>query len=448
MTGDEAPRLGRGAGPGATAPMRIVHLGLGAFHRAHQAWYTARAADAADWGIAAFTGRSSRTATLMAEQDCVYTLVERTPDGDRCEAVGSIVHASPGDEVESFAAAVANPAVAVLTLTVTEAGYRLDAGGEPDMRDPEVRGDAAVLRSLARGEAAPTARPRTALGRVLWALDRRHRAGAPPLAVVPCDNLPDNGATVQRALELLADEVAPGRAEAVRRTAAFVSTSVDRITPRTGPADIAAVTAATGRHDAVPVVTEPFSDWVLCGEFPSGRPAWETAGARFTDDLAPWEARKLWLLNGAHTLLAATGPRRGHRTVAEAIADPVCRARTEALWDEAERHLPDLGLRRYRSDLIERFANPRIEHRLDQIAEDALTKLRLRIAPVALAERAAGRSAAASAEAIAAWALANCGRPGHPATASALLERLSPDLAADADFAATVLCAVRSPSTL
>lgn len=425
----------------------MVHLGLGAFHRAHQAWYTARAADAADWGIAAFTGRSAGAAALMRAQDCVYTLVERAPEGDRCEAVGSIVHASPGDEVDTFAAVVANPAVAVLTLTITEAGYRLDADGEPDLRDQDVRDDVALLGALARGTAAPTARPRTALGRILWALGRRHRAGASPIAIVPCDNLPDNGTTAERALTLLAEAAGPAPAAAVRGTASFVSTSVDRITPRTGPADVEAVAAATGRLDRVPVVAEPFSDWVLCGRFPSGRPAWETAGARFTDDLEPWERRKLWLLNGAHTLLAAAGARRGHRTVAEAIADPACRSRVEALWDEAERHLPDLGLRRYRSDLLERFANPRIEHRLDQIAEDSLTKLRLRIAPVALAERAAGRTATACAAAVASWILADEGGPGHAATVPAVLERLSPELAADRGFAEAVRRAVRSPST-
>lgn len=407
--------LDRAAVGGATPDVRIVHLGLGAFHRSHQAWYTAKAGDG--WGIAAYTGRRPDAATLLAAQDGVYTLVERGADSDRCEPIGSIVRAVPGDDVEDFAATVADPAVAVLTMTITEAGHRLTPQGEPDLDDPETAADLRMLRD-------GTGLPRTALGRVLYGLDRRRRAGAPPIAVVPCDNLPGNGETVRRALTGLAEAALPELAAALPDLASFVSTSVDRITPRTAKADLDLVRRATGRSDRAPVVAEAFSDWVLSGEFPSGRPAWERAGARFSADIAPWEARKLWLLNGAHSLLAASGTLRGHATVAEAVADPVCRNQVEALWDEAVRHLPDLGLREYRGALLERFANPRIEHRLAQIAEDAETKLRMRIAPVARLEREAGRSAAACATALAAWSRATGG----------WLDDLAPDLAADPVF--------------
>ncbi|MFG3341085.1 mannitol dehydrogenase family protein [Glycomyces sp. NPDC048151] len=417
------PPLGRDVLP-HKPPVRIVHLGLGAFHRSHQAWYTAKAADAAHWGIAAYTGRTPEAAATLAAQDGVYTLIERAADHDLCEPIGSIVRAVAGDDVDDFTAALADPAVAILTLTITEAGYRLDPNGNPDLADPEVAADIECLRDRA------WASPRTALGRVLAGLAARHRKGAPPIAVVPCDNLPGNGAAVERALTRLAEKAGlPGVLDGV----AFVSTSVDRITPRTAPADIELVARATGRLDRAPVVAEPFSDWVLSGEFPSGRPAWETAGARFTDDIGPWERRKLWLLNGAHTLLAASGTLRGHRTVADAIADPLCRNQVEALWDEAERHLPDVEVRDYRAALLERFANPRIEHRLSQINEDSRTKLRLRIAPVALAERAAGRPASGCAAAIAAWLLAQ--GPARPSPQE-LLTELSPALAADDAFRA------------
>ena len=178
----------------------------------------------------------------------------------------------------------------------------------------------------------------------------------------------------------------------------FVSTSIDRITPKTTPADVAAVAAATGWRDRSPVVTEPFHDWVLSGEFRAGRPAWEKAGARFVDDIDPFERRKLWLLNGSHTLLAYAGAARGHRTVAEAVGDPEVRSWVEQFWAEAVRHLPaeGLDLDAYRAALLDRFDNARIQHLLGQIGQDGTTKLRVRIAPVLRAERAAGRDGEAS----------------------------------------------------
>lgn len=394
-------------GDGRVPPVRIVHLGLGAFHRAHQAWYTAHASDSAGWGIVAFTGRSPEAADILAAQDGLFTLIERGPLTDQSQVVRSIVDARPGSDLESFTALLARPEVAILTMTLTEAGYRLGADGLPNLGDAAVASDVAILReALAdpRGRLADAA-PTTALGRVILGLEARRRAGGPAIAVVPCDNLPDNGEVVRRALRRLADEVSPQLWSWIRDHVSVVSTSVDRITPRPTDADRAEARALTGFVDDAAVVTEPFSDWVLCGEFPAGRPDWGTAGARFVDDIGPWEARKLWMLNGAHTALAALGGVRGHLLVSDAIADPTCRELVERLWDEDERHLPDLELASYRASLVERFANPRIEHRLEQIAQDAVTKLRVRVVPIALAERGAGRSAAGSAAVIAAWIL-------------------------------------------
>lgn len=432
------PGVEPGAAPAdrsaARAPARIVHLGLGAFHRSHQAWYTAHAADATEWGIAAYTGRRPGAATVLEAQDCVYTLVERGPAADRFERIQSIVRAVPGDDLADFVETLASPAVAVLTLTVTEAGYRVDASGALDRDDPEVVADTAALRARLADPASPMPDLRTTPGRIVLALEERRRRGAPPLAIVPCDNVPDNGAVARTAIAGLAEAVAPDLAAWLPTGVSFVSTSVDRITPRLDPADLARVAAATGWDDAAPVVAEPFADWVLAGDFPSGRPRWETAGARFVDDIHPWEARKLWMLNGAHTLLASAGRLRGHTTVAEAFADPACRAQVEQLWDEAAANLPGVETTEYRAALAERFANPRIVHRLAQIAEGSLTKLRLRIEPVALAERAAGRPATGCATAIAAWALVE--RAG--ATAGDALWEVSPALAADGAFAAEV----------
>lgn len=461
MTATTDVRLSRAAAGLPTPPARIVHLGLGAFHRAHQAWYTAHAADADDWGIVAFTGRSRDLADRLTPQDGLFTLVERTADGDRVELIPSIVRVEAGDDVPAFVAAVADPKVAILTLTITEAGYRLAADGTPDLEDAAVASDVDLLRSALTGDApgcaTDAARPATALGRVLLALDARRRAGGGPIALVPCDNLPDNGGLLRRALADLAERTSPDLPAWLRASVSVVSTSIDRITPAIdAEAESHAVLEATGWLDAAPVVTEPFSDWVLEGDFPSGRPVWEFAGATFVDEITPWENRKLWMLNGAHTVLATFGQTRGHTVVSEAIDDPVCRVLVEGLWDDDARQLPGFDLADYRGALVERFRNPRIEHRLAQIAQDSTTKARLRIVPVALGERAAGREAPGCAAAIAAWMLGvRAGTAPTPegidpavvaeldvSTRRALLATLDPRLAADAGFAERVAEAV------
>jgi fructuronate reductase len=364
--------LSRGALGLDRPPVRIVHLGLGNFHRAHQAWYTERADDRAEWGIAGFAVRSTALAERLNAQDGLYTLIERGPKRDQVSVIGSLVEAHGGDSPR-FAELLAAPSTTVVTVTITEAGHRFDGDTAP-----------VAIERLARGLAA------------------RRRAAAGPIAVVSCDNLPGNGEVLRQALLRADPELESEVTTDAPSTVSFVSTSIDRITPRLSGAELAELRTASGWDDAAPVVTEPFSDWVLQGLFPAGRPNWETAGARFVDDVEPFERRKLWLLNGAHTILAASGPRHGHETVASAIADPHCRALVEGFWNEAERHLTEtgLGIPAYREQLRERFANPRIVHRLTQIAEDAPTKVRLRLLPVLRAELAAGRSGEATLRAL------------------------------------------------
>ncbi|QQQ62724.1 mannitol dehydrogenase family protein [Paenarthrobacter ureafaciens] len=424
MTGNATrPRLNRDvAAAGSKAPVRIVHLGLGAFHRSHQAWYTQHAGDSAEWGIAAFTGRRPDAAEVLSEQDGVFTLVERSDAGDRFEVIGSIVEAVDGNDVGRLAELLAAPSTAIVTLTITEAAYSTDAAGAEHSATP--------------------------LGRLAAALAARKENGAGPLAVVSCDNLAHNGTVTREAVLAFAEILDQGLADWVRANVSFVSTSVDRITPRTTAEDIAEVAAACGYDDAAPVVAEPFRNWVMSGSFPAGRPRWEDAGAVFVEDMEPYENRKLWLLNGAHSILAYAGQLRGHATVAEALDDPLCRDAVEKFWDEAARHLPDaLGVPEYRAALVERFSNSRIAHHLAQIALDGTTKLRMRALPVLAAERAEGRSGDGAAGMIAAW-MAQAASPAgvkDPLAAEiaeantldgdrrtrALLELLDPGLAAD-----------------
>lgn len=404
---DPVPVLDRNLKALPKAPVRIVHLGLGAFHRSHQAWYTQHASDAAEWGIAAFTGRRPDAAEALTAQDCLYTLVERSADGDGFEIIGSIVEAVDGADTGRLCGLVAARETAVVTLTITEAAYGLAADGTFDADATGVADDLRALSAAASGapSADGNAVPQTSLGRLVLALAARMDSGAGPLAVVSCDNLSANGEVARRAVMGRAAGWGPGLEEWIAANISFVSTSVDRITPRTTAEDIAEVAEQCGYSDSSPVVAEPFRNWVLSGGFPAGRPRWEDAGAVMVEDIEPYENRKLWLLNGSHSILAYAGQLRGHATVADALADPACRKAVEDFWDEAARHLEGEGLDipAYRQALLDRFGNARIAHRLAQIASDATTKLRMRAVPVMTAERAAGRSGSGAALMLAAW---------------------------------------------
>lgn len=444
MTGSKtasAPRLlSRTAFGAPDRPLRIVHLGLGAFHRSHQAAYTDRCDPDRQWGIAAFSGRSAGIAERLARQDGLFTLVERSADRDDAQVVQSIVEAHDGADLKRLTELIATPGVAIVTLTITEAGYRLDAAGALDLADAAVRADAEVLAGAQRWvDDSSRPAPVTALGRLVLGLEARRRSGAGPIAVVPCDNLPSNGELTRRATLTMAAHVGADLVEWMHSNVSFVSTSVDRITPRAGNDVGETVRTLTGWTDECPVVAEPFSDWVLCGAFPAGRPHWEDAGARFVDDIAPFERRKLRMLNGAHTLMATAGRWLGHTTVADAVADPRCLQWIEEYWDEAAQHLAgaDLDLDGYRPRLIERFRNWRIEHRLDQIAEDSATKIRVRILPTVRAARTRGDSAPACARIVAGW-IANHERGNARGSPADRVGALDEALGDDAGFVDSV----------
>lgn len=365
MAGKTLSRAGR-----AAPPVRLLHLGLGNFFRAHQAWYTEHSPESTEWGYAAFAGRSGDLAKRLADQGGLYTLVTRAPQADGYEVITSLSRVHVADDDEAWRRYWRSAELAAVTITVTEAGY---AGTTP--------------------------------ARLLDGLAARWRADAGPIALVPCDNIAGNGAFLARIIRGQAERSDPALAEWIESNVSFVSTTVDRITPRTEPDEASAVLAATGNRDDCPVVTEPFAEWALGGDFPAGRPGWEHAGAVFTADVTPYENRKLWLLNGAHSLLAYAGSIRGHATVAQAIADDVCREWVEDWWAVAAPHLaqPAAAIEEYCRALLERWANPRIRHQLAQIAADGSQKLPVRVLPVLRAERDRGRIPLAATRIVAAW---------------------------------------------
>lgn len=444
-------------------PVRIVHLGLGAFHRAHQAWYTERAnavgVSGDGWGIHAFTGRSAAAADVLTAQDDLYVLIERG-DLDTESIIESISAATDGADASAWRAALADPAVAIVTMTVTERGYRLSTEGTLDRLDADVQADIDLLRG---GGAAAAV---TAPGRLVDGLRARMLAGGPGIAVVSCDNLAGNGRVTREAVLTLASAVDAGLADWIERTVSFVSTMVDRITPAATAADRAIALAATGLPDMTPVVTEPFSEWVLSGDFPSGRPAWEAVGARFVEDIAPYEHRKLWLLNAAHSLLAYRGLAAGHGTIADAMLDADCREAVERLWGEAAEVLPFDGaeIDAALSALRSRFANARIEHRLSQIATDGSHKLGPRIIDPMRRRREAGLAVGtAEAGVLAAWAthladdhFADPSAEGiagelrgldAAGRAGVVIRFLAPDLADDASVVAAVAAQIDTQRT-
>lgn len=326
------------------------------------------------WGIAAFTGRRPDVARALEPQQGLYTLIERGDTQDRLTVIDALSSVHPGSEARAFARAVAAPDTAVVTLTVTEAGY--SPGADP---------------------------PR----RLAQALVARHQRRSGGLAIVSCDNVRANGELLRGRVLAEAESLDADAASWIAREVSFVSSSVDRITPRVSDADRELVAREVGLRDEAPVVTEPFSDWVLCGEFPGGRPAWESVGARFVDDIGPWETRKLWLLNGGHSLLAYLGLGRGYETVAQTVGDREIAAALQRYWDLAAGLLPGgerLDLDAYRAALRGRFANARIGYPLEQIASDGLEKLRNRVVPVIRAARRARVDAGPALAIVEAWA--------------------------------------------
>ncbi len=450
----EPPRLSRSLpGTPAAAPVRIVHLGVGNFHRAHQAWYTAHSPDADEWGIAAFTGRGTGMADALAPQDGLYTLITRSAEGDTFELIGALSAVHAAADHEAYLDYLSRPEVAVVTITVTEAAYLRGADGHLDAGLDVIVSDLEALRSDPRNPVASLP------ARLVAGLVARRTSGASALTILSCDNLPENGAVTKTVVQDFAALLDQTLGDWINSQVDFATSMVDRITPRTTDEDRALVQRACGYVDAYPVATEPFSEWVISGGFPAGRPRWEEAGATILAEVGSFEQRKLWLLNGSHSMLAYAGSIRGYSTIDEAIADPSCRSWVEMFWDEASRHLtlPAADIAEYREALLARFSNPRAGDQLARIAADGSTKLVVRTLPTIRAERAAGRVPIGCGTTIAAWILhlrglgAPIKDPGAAAAEKAansgelreavpaVLDVLEPGLGGDRDFVDAVI---------
>ncbi len=450
----EVPRLSRSLpDTPAAAPVRMVHIGVGNFHRAHQAWYTAHSPDAREWGYAAFTGRSAKMVDALTPQDGLYTLITRSAEGDTFELIGALSAVHAAADHEAYLDYLSRPEVAVVTITVTEAAYLRGADGHLDAGLDVIVSDLEALRSDPRNPVASLP------ARLVAGLVARRTSGASALTILSCDNLPENGAVTKTVVQDLAALLDQTLGDWINSQVDFATSMVDRITPRTTDEDRALVQQACGYVDAYPVATEPFSEWVISGGFPAGRPRWEEAGATIVAEVGSFEQRKLWLLNGSHSMLAYAGSIRGYSTIDEAIADPSCRSWVEMFWDEASRHLtlPAADIAEYREALLARFSNPRAGDQLARIAADGSTKLVVRTLPTIRAERAAGRVPVGCATTIAAWILhlrglgAPIKDPGAAAAEKAansgelreavpaVLDVLEPGLGGDRDFVDAVI---------
>lgn len=371
----------------------IVHLGIGAFHRAHQAVYTddAMAGGDRDWAITGVSLRSSQVRDALAPQDGLYTVTERGAGGERTRLIGAvrgvIVAAQDSSAVTS---ALAAPDTHIVTLTVTEKGYHRHPDGTLDLA---AVGDATetIYHYIAQGFA------------------RRKAAGLPGLTLLSCDNLAANGRSLEQAMIAYLDHRHPALRRWFETECTCPSTMVDRIVPAATEGDLAAIAARLGVRDEGAVVTEPFRQWVVEDRFAGPRPKWEAVGVQLVRDVAPYETAKLRMLNGAHSAMAYLGLAAGHRHVHQAIADPAIRPLVERLMRrEAAATIATAAgqdLAAYADALLARFGNTALPHSLAQIAADGSQKIGPRwLEPLAI-HRARGVACPATIHALAAWLL-------------------------------------------
>ncbi|WP_344978535.1 mannitol dehydrogenase family protein [Streptosporangium fragile] len=383
----------------------IVHFGVGGFHRAHQAMYLDRLMNdgrAHDWaicGVGVLPG-DARMRDALTAQDGLYTMVLKHPDGTReARVIGSITeYLFAPDDPEAVVEKMADPAVRIVSLTVTEGGYNIHpVTGEFDAEAPAIRADL-----------APGAVPATVFGLVTEALRRRRDRGAAPFTVMSCDNIQGNGHVARRTFTAFARLADPALAAWIEDAVAFPDSMVDRITPVTTDEDREDLVRRFGVEDAWPVVCEPFTQWVLEDRFSSGRPPWEEAGVQVVADVEPYELMKLRLLNAGHQSLCYFGYLAGYRYAHEATADPAIATFLLGYMDaEATptlRPVPGIDLAAYKRTLIERFSNPEVRDTLARLCAESSDRIPKWLLPVVREQLARGGEVARAAAVVASWA--------------------------------------------
>ena len=378
----------------------IVHLGLGAFHKAHQAALTdlALAAKGGDWRILGVSLRSPRASGELAPQNGLYTLIEKGAAGTSARVIGAIADAiCCAGNPEPTLRAMARETTRIVSLTVTEKAYGLDRAAQGcDASHPAVAADLATPRH-----------PQGVLGLLCEALRRRRDAGLAPFTVLCCDNLPENGTLLRGAVTDFARRIDSSLADWIAAHVAFPCTMVDRITPAATDATLAEAQSLTGTTDLAAIETESFFQWVIEDSFPQGRPAWEEAGVIFTTHVPAFESMKLRMLNGTHSMLAYAGFHAGLPLVRDVMAnEPMARLVRRHLGAAAATlpPIPGIDLAAYADALAARFTNPGIAHETFQIAMDGSEKMPQRIFAAVLDARARGVDVRPFAFATAAWA--------------------------------------------
>ena len=382
-----------------------VHVGVGGFHRAHQAMYHDRLMNqgtALDWGICGVgvMPADRRMKQVLDAQDGLYTLVLKHGDGTwEPRVIGSIVqYLFAPDDPEAVIEKMAAAATRIVSLTVTEGGYNIsDVTGEFDATNPEVIADL-----------EPGAVPRTTFGLITEALRRRRERGLTPFTVMSCDNLPGNGMLARRVLTAFARLRDPELGDWVEREAFFPSSMVDRITPATTDADRAEIRERFGIEDRWPVVCEPFTQWVLEDAFGAGRPPYPEAGVQVVGDVEPYELMKLRLLNASHQALCYFAYLCGYRLVHEAAQDPLFRAFLLGYMDEEATPtlppVPGVDLGGYKHTLLERFSNAQVRDTVARLCAESSDRVPKWLLPVVRAQLAAGGEIRRSAAVVASWA--------------------------------------------
>lgn len=345
----------------------IMHVGVGGFHRAHQAVYTDDLLNEGgdlDWGFigVGLLKHDARIYDVMRAQDCLYTVVERSPEGDTARVIGSIVDfAFAPENREKVLEQMASPATRIVSLTITEGGYYIDSKGNLDANHQDLQQDLANPHE-----------PSCSFGYLLEALDRRRQRGLTPFTLMSCDNIQGNGEVARKMLTAFAELRDPQLRNWIDENCLFPNSMVDRITPATTDELRALVNERFDLDDGWPVMTEPFKQWVIEDHFVQGRPKWEQVGAQMTTDVLPYELMKLRLLNATHQALCYIGMLEGYELVHETMEDPDIRTLCQKLMDdEATATLspvPGVDLTEYKKSVIERFANSAIRDQLSRLA--------------------------------------------------------------------------------